>query len=34
MPDGKGVHYKYVPGNPNKDNGYLIDRAAQKGEDS
>jgi phthalate 4,5-dioxygenase len=34
MRDGKGVHVKYVPGTfrplANKDNDYLIDRAAQK----
>jgi hypothetical protein len=34
MRDGKGVHVKYVPGSyrplANKDNDYLIDRAAQK----
>ena len=34
MHDGKGVHVKYVPGTfrplANKDNDYLIDRAAQK----
>ena len=34
MEDGKGIHVKYVPGTfrplANKDNDYLIDRAAQK----
>jgi len=34
MADGKGIHVKYVPGTfrplANKDNDYLIDRAAQK----
>ena len=34
MRDGKGIHVKYVPGTfrptANKDNDYLIDRAAQK----
>ena len=34
MKDGKGVHVRYVPGTfrpeANKDNDYLIDRAAQK----
>ena len=34
MRDGKGVHCKYVPGTyrplANKDNDYLMDRAAQK----
>ena len=34
MHDGKGIHVKYVPGTfrplANKDNDYLIDRAAQK----
>jgi hypothetical protein len=34
MRDGKGVHVKYVPGSyrplANKDNDYLIDRAAQR----
>jgi hypothetical protein len=34
MLEGKGVHVKYVPGSfrplANKDNDYLIDRAAQK----
>jgi phthalate 4,5-dioxygenase oxygenase subunit len=34
MRDGKGVHVKYIPGTyrplANKDNDYLIDRAAQK----
>ena len=34
MHDGKGVHVKYVPGTfrplANKDNDYLMDRAAQK----
>jgi hypothetical protein len=34
MKDGAGVHCKYVPGSyrplANKDNDYLIDRAAQK----
>ncbi len=34
MKDGKGIHVKYVPGSfrplANKDNDYLIDRAAQK----
>jgi phthalate 4,5-dioxygenase oxygenase subunit len=34
MNDGKGIHVKYVPGTfrplANKDNDYLIDRAAQK----
>jgi hypothetical protein len=34
MEDGKGVHCKYVPGTfrplANKDNDYLMDRAAQK----
>jgi phenylpropionate dioxygenase-like ring-hydroxylating dioxygenase large terminal subunit len=34
MKDGKGIHVKYVPGTfrplANKDNDYLIDRAAQK----
>src|SRR5258707_7023325 len=34
MKDGKGIHVKYVPGSfrplANKDNDYLVDRAAQK----
>jgi phthalate 4,5-dioxygenase oxygenase subunit len=34
MKDGKGIHVKYVPGTfrplANKDNDYLVDRAAQK----
>ena len=34
MRDGKGIHVKYVPGSfrplANKDNDYLMDRAAQK----
>ena len=34
MRDGKGIHVRYVPGTyrplANKDNDYLIDRAAQK----
>jgi hypothetical protein len=34
MRDGKGIHVKYLPGTfrplANKDNDYLIDRAAQK----
>ena len=34
MEEGKGIHVKYVPGTfrplANKDNDYLIDRAAQK----
>ena len=34
MRDGKGIHVQYVPGTfrplANKDNDYLIDRAAQK----
>ena len=34
MKDGKGIHVKYVPGTyrplANKDNDYLMDRAAQK----
>ncbi len=34
MRDGKGVHVKYVPGTyrplANKDNDYLMNRAAQK----
>jgi hypothetical protein len=34
MRDGKGVHVEYVPGTyrplANKDNDYLVDRAAQK----
>jgi hypothetical protein len=34
MEDGKGVHCKFVPGTfrplANKDNDYLMDRAAQK----
>ncbi len=34
MQDGKGIHVQYVPGTfrplANKDNDYLIDRAAQK----
>jgi hypothetical protein len=34
MRDGKGIHVKYVPGTyrplANKDNDYLMDRAAQK----
>ena len=34
MEEGKGIHYKYVPGTfrplANKDNDYLMDRAAQK----
>src|SRR5947199_10806985 len=34
MHDGKGIHVRYVPGTfrpqANKDNDYLIDRAAQK----
>jgi hypothetical protein len=34
MKDGKGIHVRYVPGTyrplANKDNDYLIDRAAQK----
>jgi hypothetical protein len=34
MREGKGIHVKYVPGTfrpfANKDNDYLIDRAAQK----
>jgi phthalate 4,5-dioxygenase len=38
MEDGKGVHCKYVPGTfrplANKDNDYLMDRAAQKRGDS
>ena len=34
MPDGKGRALQVRAGNPNKDNDYLIDRAAQKGEDS
>jgi phthalate 4,5-dioxygenase len=38
MEDGKGVHCKFVPGTfrplANKDNDYLMDRAAQKRGDS
>jgi phthalate 4,5-dioxygenase len=38
MQDGKGIHCKYVPGSHrplgNKDNDYLMDRAAQKRGDS
>jgi phthalate 4,5-dioxygenase len=34
MKEGKGIHVKYVPGSfrplANKDNDYLVDRAAQK----
>jgi hypothetical protein len=34
MEDGQGIHVKYVPGSyrplANKDNDYLVDRAAQK----
>ena len=34
MQDGKGIHVQYVPGTfrplANKDNDYLVDRAAQK----
>src|SRR3954464_7088251 len=38
MQDGQGIHVKYVPGSyrplANKDNDYLMDRAAQKRGDS
>jgi hypothetical protein len=38
MQDGKGIHCKYVPGSfrplANKDNDYLMDRAAQKRGDT